>query len=1223
MSSRNYLTVPGQDSQDADSDEQASAQDYLLDNDSLSQEREQEQEAEAQDTEDEYPLTTKQLSELHDPKSMRSYISLFQNDKLNIFKYLNTSLQTGIKTPTRNNSNIKWNYSNTKRYKLYSDNRIPERIPKTFLQLVWEAFNDKTMLLLTGAAIVSFTLGLYEALGQPPEYDPEGNKIKKVDWIEGVAIMIAVVVVVLVGAVNDYQKELQFAKLNKKKENRKVIVVRNAQEEMVSIHDLLVGDIIKLQTGDVIPADSVLVRGECEIDESSVTGESDTIKKVRLSSALRKFASINETNKKNNNNNNNNGSLHELDIGSVTPEGVHLPDCMLISGSKILSGLGTAVVTAVGVNSIHGRTMMSLKVETEETPLQERLSQLADSISVYGCVAAIILFLVLFVRFLFYVFAPNGRFHDLDPAQKGNKFMNIFITAVTIIVVAVPEGLPLAVTLALAFATTRMTKDGNLVRNLRACETMGSATAVCSDKTGTLTENRMSIVKGFIGEDQFDETMNNRENLPHSKDMFNEKCTEDLQKDLLSNIVLNSTAFENNKYVHPDIERESGISLDSINESNNQQTSSPSKWNILSWFRSGHCKKANNDKDDDDDDDLMKHAMEGRQEPYIGSKTETALLAMAKRSLNLKFGSLQDLRDDPEERFGVDEIIQVIPFESSRKWGGIVVKYKASGLIRFFIKGAAEIVSNCCHSKRNSDDCLILIDEKVSDVINKNIKSLASNALRAISLGHRDFKDCSEWPPKEVQDDENSNRANPEKLLSLKVNNKNSDDGLILDGIVGIQDPLREGVKNSVQQCQKAGVIVRMVTGDNVLTARAIARNCNILSEEAYNDPDSAMEGPKFRKLTKDERIKLLPKLRVLARSSPEDKRVLVETLKGMGEVVAVTGDGTNDAPALKLADVGFSMGISGTEVAREASDIILMTDDFGAIVDAIKWGRCVSISIKKFIQFQLIVNITAVILTFVSAVASEDETSVLTAVQLLWVNLIMDTLAALALATDKPDPNIMDRKPKGRSSPLIYPSTWKMILSQSFLQLIITFTLHFHGKEIFFKGKESITGHEQQQLNAMTFNTFVWLQFFTLFVSRKLDEGDGIKNWRKRISKANLNFFQDLLRNYYFLVIMALIGGCQVLIMFFGGAPFSIAHQTKEMWATAILCGTLSIPIGLIVRICPDELAKKFFPTKLFSKCKYIFGLEFLRERTKSSDEEALLDRDGSPNSSGSSAFF
>ena len=345
-----------------------------------------------------------------------------------------------------------------------------------------------------------------------------------------------------------------------------------------------------------------------------------------------------------------------------------------------------------------------------------------------------------------------------------------------------------------------------------------------------------------------------------------------------------------------------------------------------------------------------------------------------------------------------------------------------------------------------------------------------------------------------------------------------------------------------------------------------------------------------------------------------------------MGNVVAVTGDGTNDAPALKLADVGFSMGISGTEVAREASDIILMTDNFSAIVNAIKWGRCVSISIKKFIQFQLIVNVTAVVLTFVSAVSSEDETSVLTAVQLLWVNLIMDTLAALALATDKPDNNIMNKKPKGRSTPLITPSTWKMILGQAMIQLTVTFILHFHGKSIFYSDIEELTGVQQQSLNAMTFNTFVWLQFFTLLVSRKLDEADGIKEWRKRISCNNINFFQDLFRNYYFIFILTIIGSCQILIMKFGGTPFSIAPQTVSMWITAIGCGMLSLPAGVLIRICPDEWAMAIFPSRLWRTIRYLIGLEWLRDvknrynGVNADDEEALLNESGENNSG---AFF
>lgn len=1166
-----------------------------------------------------FTLSVDELGTLHNPKSLKSFNQVFQNDESNLYKLLNTSLQDGIQYPSENLfklpkrkttlsfQNVKAKsplnhpapkYAPWNRYKKYGDNKLPDRIPKTLWQLIIEALQDKTMLLLSAAAVVSFALGLYEYFFQPPEFDPEGNKINKVDWIEGVAIMMAVVVVVLVGAVNDYQKELQFVKLNQKKENRKIIVIRKGKETLISIYNLLVGDIISLQTGDVIPADAILVEGQCEADESSITGESDTIKKFDLTTALSIYNGSEVS-----------STVSELpDIGERNSKGEKIPDCMLISGSKLLSGLGKAVVTSVGTNSIYGRTMMSLKVEPDPTPLQERLSQLADSISVYGCVAAIILFSVLFIRFLFYVLLPNGRFHDLTRAEKGNKFMNIFITAITVIVVAVPEGLPLAVTLALAFATTRMTKDGNLVRELRACETMGSATAVCSDKTGTLTENIMTVVKGIIAGHKFDDYEGSSSpNAKKTQTLFKDFIP-DANKDLIfANIILNSTAFENKDFVN----------------------SSANNPNLVD-------QEEEEDENGDVDQDLIERIKQGRQEPYIGSKTETALLTWSKdQTKQLKWGQLQTFRDEFKEHFNIDNIVQVIPFESSRKWSGLIVHYPESNIYRFFIKGAAEIVSSHCTSKYDDDYELVKIDERIEAEINSNIKTLANDALRAISLGHRDFHNLTKWPPEKFIDtnidkkDRQEDKASPELILTETIEEGEESPGLILDGIFGIQDPLRKGVKDSVLQCQSAGVTVRMVTGDNLITAKAIARNCNILDENVKNDPNCAMEGPTFRELTQEERVKILPNLRVLARSSPEDKRLLVGTLKSMGNVVAVTGDGTNDAPALKLADVGFSMGISGTEVAREASDIILMTDNFSAIVNAIKWGRCVSISIKKFIQFQLIVNVTAVILTFVSAVASEDETSVLTAVQLLWVNLIMDTLAALALATDKPDNNIMNKKPRGRSTPLITPSTWKMILGQAIVQLTVTFILHFRGQEIFYPGVDEITGTQQQSLNAMTFNTFVWLQFFTLLVSRKLDEADGIKDWRKRVTFNNLDFFQDLFRNYYFIVILAIIGLFQVLIMFFGGAPFSIAPQTKAMWLTAVGCGLISLPVGLIIRICPDEWALAIFPSRLWQGTQYLVGLEWLgnlknhrngNTANASDDEESLLNNSSDNDAS---AFF
>ncbi|CEP61791.1 calcium-transporting ATPase PMC1 LALA0_S04e00760g [Lachancea lanzarotensis] len=1139
-----------------------------------------------------FRLRPEQLSELHDPKSLSAFDSLFDHDSANLCKYLQTDAVKGL---TIQDEDV----TQTSRYELYGDNRIPQRKAKPFWRLAWEAFQDQTMILLSVAAVVSFALGLYETLGQPAEYDHEGKKITKVDWVEGVAIMIAVLVVILVGSANDYQKERQFARLNEKKSDREIVVLRGGDEHLISIHDLLVGDLITLQTGDVVPADCILVDGNCACDESALTGESETIKKISLELAFNKYKELSENDA-------------GIDIGGRF-KGEKVPDPLLISGSKLLSGLGRAVVTSVGVNSINGRTLMALKVEPESTPLQERLDGLANSISVYGSVAALILFIILFGRFLSYL--PSGkRYHDLTPAQKGSKFMNIFITAVTVIVVAVPEGLPLAVTLALAFATTRMTKDGNLVRVLRACETMGSATAVCSDKTGTLTENRMTVVRGFIGTTSFDgaESLESYESSTEERDVEDAlatACDEKVKKNVLINIALNSTAFENKQVTE---EAES-----------HENPFHKSARSLFPWSR-------NNKQKASTQNDLIDTIDSVQKEPFIGSKTETALLSFAKKDLGMT--DLHGLRDDPQ-RLGIEKIVQIIPFESSRKWGGIVTRNE-DGLYRFYIKGAAELVLKRCKKINDSaGNTGVLTPEALEDK-GETIRNLAADALRAISLAHQDFPNCHSWPPEHLKDNIDSTIASPELIFgqdqrqdvpsgTFNTTVSCEDEGFTLDAIVGIQDPLRKGVKKSVEQCQKAGVTVRMVTGDNILTATAIARNCSILSPEESKDPDSAMEGPKFRKLSPKERIRILPKLRVLARSSPEDKRVLVETLKKMGDVVGVTGDGTNDAPALKLADVGFSMGITGTEVAREASDIILMTDDFSAIVNAIKWGRCVSTSIKKFIQFQLTVNITAVVLTFVSAIASSEESSVLTAVQLLWVNLIMDTLAALALATDKPDEHILERKPKGRDAVLIAVSTWKMILGQAALQLTVTFTLHFAGAKIFFPHKKTLTGHELQQLNAMTFNTFVWLQFFKLIVTRKLDEADGIRKVRDRVTASNLDFFQDLFRNYYFLAIIGFIGGFQVLIMFVGGAAFSIARQTPAMWATAVICGLLSLPVGVLIRIIPDEWVLKVFPVKLVNAILYILGFKFLKKSgRKSEDEESLLCQDGDATLVSSSAF-
>jgi Ca2+-transporting ATPase len=384
-----------------------------------------------------------------------------------------------------------------------------------------------------------------------------------------------------------------------------------------------------------------------------------------------------------------------------------------------------------------------------------------------------------------------------------------------------------------------------------------------------------------------------------------------------------------------------------------------------------------------------------------------------------------------------------------------------NGKYRLYVKGASEILLEKCSGiirDPTKEPASAPMTEDNRQTLTNIIDNYAARSLRTIAMVYRDF---DRWPAKGARPaDGDKNDVIFEDIFQK----------MVLLSIVGIQDPLRPGVAEAVRVCQKAGVVVRMVTGDNMITAKAIATECGIFTAGGI-----IMEGPAFRKLSRTKMDQTIPRLQVLARSSPEDKRILVKRLKELGETVAVTGDGTNDAPALKTADVGFSMGIAGTEVAKEASAIILMDDNFNSIVKAIMWGRAVNDAVKKFLQFQVTVNITAVLLTFITAVSSSDEASVLTAVQLLWVNLIMDTMAALALATDPPTDSILDRKPDPKSAPLISITMWKMIIGEAVYQLAITLLLYY--------GSYSILSYQSPreigQVPTLVFNTFVWMQIF------------------------------------------------------------------------------------------------------------------------------------------------
>ncbi|KAK4654643.1 plasma membrane calcium [Podospora pseudocomata] len=947
------------------------------------------------------------------------------------------------------------------RKRVFSDNRLPAKKGKNLLQLMWITYNDKVLILLSVAAVISLAIGLYQTFGQEHDATNPG-----VEWIEGVAIIAAITIVVIVGSLNDFQKERQFAKLNKKKQDRVVRVVRSGKTVEISVFDVLVGDVMHLEPGDLIPVDGVLIEGfNVKCDESQATGESDIIKK-RASDEV--FAAIE------------NG------------ENLKKMDPFIQSGARVMEGVGTFMVTSTGVYSSYGKTLMSLNEDPEITPLQSKLNVIAESIAKLGGAIALLLFLILFIIFL--VKLPR-QFAPLTPAQKGQQFIDIFIMVVTIVVVAIPEGLPLAVTLALAFATTRMLKDNNLVRHLKACEVMGNATTICSDKTGTLTQNKMQVVAGTIGTSHRFGTSTIPGESPRSeKDVEAQEVMRMLSPEakdlLLKSIALNSTAFEG------DVDGE---------------------------------------------------------HTFIGSKTETAMLILARE--HLAMGPVAELRSG-------SKTLHLIPFDSGRKCMGVVVQLE-NGKARLYVKGASEIMlEKCTQILRDPSQGLVsaTLHEENRETIKHLIETYARNSLRTIGLIYRDF---DKWPPKPAR------RVDAEKD---EIVFEDICRNMVFVGMVGIKDPLRPGVPEAVRDCQRAGVVVRMVTGDNRLTAEAIARDCGILQPNSV-----VLEGPEFRNMTKAQQDEIIPRLHVLARSSPEDKRILVKRLKDKGETVAVTGDGTNDAPALKTADIGFSMGIAGTEVAKEASAIILMDDNFNSIVKALKWGRAVNDAVKRFLQFQLTVNVTAVVLTFVSAIYSavtqshpeEKATAVLTAVQLLWVNLIMDTLAALALATDPPQDSVLNRKPERKGSSIISPTMWKMILGQAVFQLLICFLLYF-GKSSVYPGPEIIP---DSQINTLVFNTFVWMQIFNQWNNRRLDN--------------QFNIFEGLTKNWLFIGISAVMCGGQVLIIMVGGKAFRIADegQSPTMWATAIVLGLLSIPVGVIIRLIPDEIIVALVPGVLKRK--------------------------------------
>ncbi|KAK6915161.1 Cation-transporting P-type ATPase, C-terminal [Dillenia turbinata] len=879
----------------------------------------------------------------------------------------------------------------------FGSNNYPQKKGKTFWMYLWEAWQDSTLIMLMVAAALSLGLGLKS----------QGSK----GWYDGASIGIAVLLIILITAISDYRQSLRFQDMNEEKRNIKLEVIRGGRRVEVSIYDIVVGDVVPLKIGDQVPADGILIAGHSlAIDESSMTGESKTVQKDQT-----------------------------------------VP--FLMSGCKVADGFGTMVVTGVGINTEWGLIMATISEDTgEETPLQVRLNGVASFMGFVGFAIALTVLVVLLARyFTGHTKNPEGNIEFVhgktSTSQILDDLVNIVTAAVTILVIAVPEGLPLA------------------VRRLSACETMGSATTICSDKTGTLTLNQMTVVEAHVGKNKMD--------TPEDSSQLHAVASSLLLEGITQNTIGSVFVPENDGEIE-----------------------------------------------------------------VSGSPTEKAILCWGTK-LGMEFHAIRSN----------SRILHVSPFNSEKKRGGIALQL-ADAQVHLHWKGAAEVILASCSHYLDADGAFQSLEEEDKEYFGQLINDMAARSLRCVAFAYRSY--------------ENEMLPADEKQLKKWIL---PEDDLVLLAVVGIKDPCRPGVKEAVKICSDAGIKVRMVTGDNLHTAKAIALECGILGSDEEAMEPYVVEGRAFRALSETEREQVAKKIQVMGRSSPRDKLLLVQALRKGGDVVAVTGDGTNDAPALHEADIGLSMGIQGTEVAKESSDIIILDDNFASVVKVVRWGRSVFANVQKFIQFQLTINVAAILINVVAAFSTGSVP--LNTVQLLWINLIQDTLAALALATEPPTDHPMHRPPVGRREPLVSNVMWINILVQSFYQVTVLLVLNFGGTSILHLTHES-RDHATKVKNTVIFNSFVLCQVFNEFNSRKTDE---------------LNVFRGVMKNYLFLGVIGLTLIFQIIAIEFLGKFFSTVRLDWDLWLVSIGIGIVSLPLAVLGRLLPvpKRPFAKYFTKRLW----------------------------------------
>lgn len=856
-------------------------------------------------------------------------------------------------------------------------------------KLYLEKFEDPVVRVLLVAALFSLLISIVEN-----------------EYAETIGIIMAILLATGIGFFFEYDAGKKFDLLNAVNEETLVKVIRNGRVQEIPRKEVVVGDIVLLETGEEVPADGALLEAiSLQVNESNLTGE-PVVSKTTVEADFDEEATY--------------ASNH------------------ILRGTTIVDGHGSMCVEAVGDATEIGKVArQSTEQSTEPTPLNIQLTKLANLIGKIGFSVAGLAFLIFFVKdvALVYDFASFHTFRDWLPALQAT--LQYFMMAVTLIVVAVPEGLPMSVTLSLALNMRRMLSTNNLVRKMHACETMGAITVICTDKTGTLTQNLMQVYEANFG------------GLKNGSELGND----DLSRLVMEGISVNSTAF-------------------------------------------------------------LEEGASGEKPKGVGNPTEVALLLW----LNEQGKDYLALREQAT-------VIDQLTFSTERKFMATLVHSPLLGKKILYVKGAPEIVLGKCKE--------VILDGKRVDAsdyrpaIEAQLLNYQNMAMRTLGFA---FK---------VMDEE-------EQEIGKEIQEKVKDMSFL--GVVAISDPIRPDVPAAVEKCRSAGIGVKIVTGDTPGTATEIARQIGLWLPE--DTERNRITGAAFAELTDEEALDRVMDLKIMSRARPTDKQRLVQLLQQKGAVVAVTGDGTNDAPALNHAQVGLSMG-TGTSVAKEASDITLLDDSFNSIGTAVMWGRSLYKNIQRFIVFQLTINFVALFIVLLGSLVGTELP--LTVTQMLWVNLIMDTFAALALASIPPGEGVMKEKPRKSTDFIITGSMKAHILGMglAFLAVLMGMLLWFAHEE----------GGMTPRRLTIFFTFFVMLQFWNLFNARVFGTPDSA--------------FKGIIKSYGMeLIILAILGG-QILIVQFGGAVFRTVPLDLSTWMAIVSSTSLVLWMGELVRLVQRLIRK------------------------------------------------